>query len=294
MSLSRHRGRVVGAVTLLLGTVGASATGWGASETMNALASHRGVYEMSLGKRLEAADVVAVEGRLVYEFSGSKCEGWTSRFRLVTRVSVGMASDGEKTEGVSRLTDLRTSAYEDGEGKTFDFLNQNLVDGREAEHSKGLARHEGDKTTVRLDQPTSKTLTLPAGIKFPTEHLAAIIDAAKAGKTVTEIDLYDGSETGEKVYRTTVVIGNEQTGEDDTASEPAAAVDLLKGKRRWPVDVSYFDPSKVAGGEATPDYQMSFLLYENGVSRKMKLDYGEFSLKGTLSKLETIAVSACP
>lgn len=290
MSSAVVRWGLVGVTAVfVLGVAPASA----GTETMARLASHRAVYEMTLGKRLDASEVMSVEGRLVYEFAGSKCEGWTSRFRLVTRISLG-APGGEKVEGLGRLTDLRTSAYEDPDGKTFDFLNQNYVDERLVEDSKGLARHEGGKSSVRLDRPAAKTVDLPAGVKFPTEHLAAIVEAAEAGKTVVDIDLYDGSETGEKVYRTTVVIGREQTGDDDASAEPVAAVDWLKGKRRWPVDVSYFDPARTAAGEATPDYQMSFLLYDNGVSRKMRLDYGEFSLKGTLSVLEPMPVTKCP
>lgn len=294
MRLDVRRFALVTAFAIPIGASAITSSASAADETMNALASHRGIYEMSLGKRQSSMPIVGVEGRLVYEFSGSKCEGWTSRFRLVTRVALGGGSDGEKTETTTRLTDLRTTSYEDGEGKSYDFLNQNLLDGVPVEQSKGLARHGAGETLVRLDRPSTKTLTLPGGVKFPTEHMAAIIDAAKSGKTVAEIDLYDGSETGERVFRTTIVIGNEPTGPDDVGTEPAANVDWLHGKRRWPVSVSYFDPAKTSSGDATPEYQMNFLLYENGVSRKMRLDYGEFSLEGTLSKLEVIPVTSCP
>lgn len=283
-------GALAGVTLAAMPTVAAS------PESMVGLASHRAVYEMTLGNRSDHSEVVSVEGRLVYEFTGSKCEGWSSRFRLVTRLGLagGRTSEGEMREGTTRLADQRTTSYEDGEGKSFDFLNQNFVDEHIVENSKGLARHEEARTAVRIDQPAPKSVDLSKNVKFPTEHLAAILDDARAGRTVSEIDLYDGSESGEKVYRTTVVIGREQTGDDDTSAEPAAGVDWLKGKRRWPVDISYFDPAKANGGEMTPDYQMSFLLYENGVSRKMRLDYGDFSLKGTLSSLTQMPVSTCP
>jgi len=297
MSPAGVRVRLVRAALVLAGAIVVAAPANAGGESLAGLASHRAVYEMTLGNRSDRSEVVSVDGRLVYEFSGSKCEGWTSRFRLVTRLALagGGSSDGERREsGTSRLTDQRTTAWEDGEGKSFDFLNQNFIDDRLVEDSKGLARHDDGRTSVRLDHPAPKTLDLSDKVKFPTEHLAAIIDAAKAGKTVAEIDLYDGSETGEKVYRTTVVIGREQTGDDDTSAEPAAAAEWMKGKRRWPVDISYFDPAKASGGEVTPDYQMSFVLYENGVSRKMRLDYGDFSLKGTLSALTELPVTTCP
>jgi hypothetical protein len=39
---------------------------------------------------------------------------------------------------------------------------------------------------------------------------------------------------------------------------------------------------------------VSFDLYENGISRDLKLDYGDFILKGELKSLEVQAPTACP
>ena len=56
---------------------------------------------------------------------------------------------------------------------------------------------------------------------------------------------------------------------------------------RWPVTISYFD--RAAGektGEQTPVYAITFELYENGVSRALLLDYGDFVLTGEMTSLE--------
>jgi hypothetical protein len=58
--------------------------------------------------------------------------------------------------------------------------------------------------------------------------------------------------------------------------------------------ISYFDPAKKERGEDTPEYQLSFLLYENGVSRKLRLDYGEFALEGRMIEMTPIDVKPCP
>jgi len=274
------------AAAALLATVAIGADTVAAEPAAPDFVGHRAVYEMHLAGRTDRSEIGAVEGRLVYEFSGSKCEGWASRFRLVTRL--------DPVEGRSRLTDLRTSSFESGDGRAFDFLNENWVDQIKIEETKGRAAHDGGSVRVRLERPAAKDVTLPAGVRFPTDHLRAIVAAAEAGKTFTEIDLYDGSESGEKPYRTSVVIGREETGADDTAKEPAAAADLLKGHRRWPVSISFFDLSKVDQGEMTPDYQLSFLLYDNGVSRRLRFDYGSFSLSGDLSALTPLPSVACP
>ena len=54
---------------------------------------------------------------------------------------------------------------------------------------------------------------------------------------------------------------------------------------RWPVTLSYFNAGR---GEQTPVYVISFELYENGVSRALKLDYGEFALKGESTQLRPV------
>jgi len=63
---------------------------------------------------------------------------------------------------------------------------------------------------------------------------------------------------------------------------------------RWPVTISYFD--RTAGeksGEQTPVYAITFELYENGVSRALVLDYGDFVLTGEMTSLELKDAKPC-
>ena len=59
---------------------------------------------------------------------------------------------------------------------------------------------------------------------------------------------------------------------------------------RWPVTISYFDAAKPDG---PPEYVLSFDLYENGISRALKLDYGDFVLAGELTELHLLPGTAC-
>ena len=49
------------------------------------------------------------------------------------------------------------------------------------------------------------------------------------------------------------------------------------------MSIGYFEPK---GGDLIPSYQIDFRLYENGVSRELFIDYGDFSIHGTLTALE--------
>ena len=42
----------------------------------------------------------------------------------------------------------------------------------------------------------------------------------------------------------------------------------------WPVTIAYFNDD--ATGDALPIYRMEFKLYENGITRDLTMDYGDF------------------
>src|SRR5262245_7878934 len=73
------------------------------------LVSHRAVYDLALDKASDRSGITGLQGRMVYEFNGSPCEGYTVNFRFVTRID---------TDGNSRLTDQQTTTFEDAGGKT--------------------------------------------------------------------------------------------------------------------------------------------------------------------------------
>jgi hypothetical protein len=134
---------------------------------------------------------------------------------------------------------------------------------------------------------------LDAEIKFPTEHVVQIIQAAREGKTIIELPVYDGSDQGDKIYQTLTVIGHEIGADDRVPTDAAAGQAELAGIKRWPVTVSYFDKSKNVG-EQIPIYSISFELYENGISRALVLDYNDFTVSGEMTSLEIKKSKPCP
>jgi len=76
---------------------------------------------------------------------------------------------------------------------------------------------------------------------------------------------------------------------DDAAADNAA----LAGLKRWPVNISYFEQGAASNGEQTPVYSIGFELYENGISRALTLDYGDFVVAGVMSQLEMKDAPAC-
>ena len=252
-----------------------------------ALVPHRAVYDLSLGETRGNSQIAGVSGRILYDFDGNACQGYSLEFRQVSELDTG--------EGKASTSDLRSTTWEGADAKTFKFTSQNFVDENLVDSVDGHAEHDPNKTAVDLDKPQQESLDLDAAVVFPTQHMVRVINAARAGKTILNFPVYDGSETGDKVFDTLTVIGskippNERRHDDAADSEPK-----LAKVPRWPVTISYFDKNKAAdSSDQTPAYAIGFELYENGISRALTLDYNDFVVTGKLTSLEFKDQKACP
>jgi hypothetical protein len=266
-------------------------TGFGSARvhaaTGGAFLPHQALYELSLLKSRGSNAINSARGRILYSFSGSACEGYTSEFRQVSELDSG--------EGKVTLSDLRSTSWEDGAGKSYRFKIDSRMNDTDTSPVDGVAERIGDHITVKLKQPEVKTFTLDGATVFPTEQIQRIVTAAREGKSVLELTVYDGSDNGEKVYNTLSVIGQPIPGDKAIDSpDPSTQNDVMKTMTRWPVTVSYYDrDAKANEGEQTPVYAMSFELYENGVSRALVLDYNDFVISGALGKFDVKDSKPC-
>jgi hypothetical protein len=252
------------------------------------LAPHVAIYDLTLTSSRGKRALEGVRGRIVYDFSGSACEGYALNFRQVTELDSG--------EGKVALSDLRTATWEEGEGKSFLFKSQNYMDRKQIGDVDGRADRDKSSVAVKLSKPEDKKFD--AGkVVFPTEHMRLLIEAAQAGKTLFEVAVFDGSESGEKIYQSLSVIGRRIEPDKKPGNDAAAGLDSLAGLARWPVTISYFDKTDKKAderpGEQTPIYAITFEMYENGISRALRLDYGDFVIDGKMSSLEVKKASAC-
>ena len=250
------------------------------------LVPHRAIYDLSLGQTRENAQVVGVRGRILYDFDGNACDGYTLQFRQVSELDSG--------EGKISTSDLRSTTWEGGDAKSFKFTSQNFVDQNLVDSVDGHAEHGVAATAVDLAKPKHKTLDIDARVVFPTEHMVRVIEAARAGKTILNFPVYDGSDTGDKVYDTLTVIGRKLAPGERKHGDAADAEPKLANVPRWPVTISYFDKTKgQKTTEQMPVYAIGFELYENGISRALSLDYNDFVVLGKLSSLEIKDIKPC-
>lgn len=253
------------------------------------LAPHRAIYDLKLSKSRGSRGIEGVRGRILYDFSGSACEGYQLQFRQVSELDSG--------EGKAALSDLRSTTWEDGEGKKFRFNSENLFNERRTDIVDGHAERNAKAVAVSLSKPKEKSFAVPSNAVFPTEHMRRIIAAAREGKSVLDFPVYDGSESGEKLYNTLTVIGHAIASDEKVPTDASAKIPALAKLVRWPVTVSYFDKKDEKAeqsGEQTPVYSITFELYENGISRSLILDYTDFTISGEMTSLELKNAKPCP
>lgn len=245
-------------------------------ETAIRLANHRAVYDLTLARSEGTRAVESVSGRIVIDFSGDACRGYTMQTRQVTLLNSSESGD--------RTSDLRSTTFEGGDGAGFRFRTATILNNVPAPVVDGTAESGAEALKVRLKEPKRDGFQARGEVLFPVHHMSRLIRAARAGETTLAAKVFDGSDDGRKVYDTLAVIGR-------PAAAPAAETERdkplregdLATMRRWPVTLSYFTPGE---GERTPIYTLTFDLYENGVSGRLRLDYGDFAIDGSMSRLD--------
>ncbi|WP_137131841.1 cell envelope integrity EipB family protein [Rhizobium sp. FY34] len=266
------------AVLLASGTLSAVSPALAGMEGARALVAHRAVYDLKLKDVSDRSGIEGMFGRMVYEFTGSACSGFTTNFRFVTKIDTGEEM---------RLTDQQTTTFENAASRQFRFDTKSFTDEKLDKQVTGEANDQPDGMKVALAKPDQREVDLTPA-QFPTEHMLEVIENARSGKRFFEARIFDGSEDGDQSLMTSTVVGPQQMPQPDDADAKSAGE--FAAKPFWPVTMAYFNEDTKT--DALPVYRMSFKLYDNGITRDLTMDYGDFVLSGTLSKLELLGKDA--
>jgi hypothetical protein len=246
------------------------------------IAPHRAVYDLTLKKASQRAGLSSVEGRMAIEVAGSSCDGYTVNFRMVNRF--------KPREGEVRLIDTQSASWESGDGMSMRYNQQEFIDHKRENESKISASRDanGGEGKGKIEKPTEEEFTLAPETIFPMAHQIKLMKEAERGDSRDSSLVFDGSD-GAKTYRAITFIGRAESAGSSSVEGPPG--ETLRKLKSWPMSVSYYPSGQAA--EDTPSYQVSFQLYENGVASRLVLDYGDFSLAGTLTNLEFLGEAVC-
>lgn len=248
------------------------------------LSPHRAIYDLSLLRANEGASLQSAAGKLAFEIDGSSCEGYTVNFRMATRY--------RPEEGAVTLFDTVTNTYESPDATELRHQVKEKVNGavREDKKIKMTRPSVAAEGSAQVSGKPGVPVAVPAGALLPMQHQLHLMALGESGGGRDSSVIFDGSEDG-KSYRVISFVGKEKLPGSISRDKENPAAEELKANRAWPMTVSYYD---LDSGSETPDYQVSFDLYDNGVATGLVLDYGEFALRGTLTDLKMLAQPSCP
>lgn len=238
------------------------------------VAPHRAVYAISLASAKSGSGITSAGGALAFEW-GDGCDGWTveQRYRLA------LVSGGGELEIVTNY-----ATWESKDGLKYRFKVRKSKNGKPEEEITGDASLDGPGKPGRANftQPKKQTFELPAGAIFPTEHTLVLMRRAIDGEAVVRRLVFDGA-TADGAAEVNALVGRKlATGQN--------GVEPFMDRPGWHMRMAYFNIEKRS---TEPDYEIGVDLQDNGIARSIRLDYGEFSLKGTLEKVELLPKPHC-
>lgn len=246
------------------------------------LKPHRAVYEVSLERATERSGIANMKGRIVYEMSGNACDGMSVKYRFVADVNAN---------GTLFKTDQQSASFESSDGKEFSFFVRSEVNEQLDRELRGVAINVNDGIAVSLTSPEKRELKLESAV-YSSAHLVKVIEAAQAGKTFFKQAIFDSGDDGDEVMKTTNIIGKKTIYHDLKDGEDEEALSSLIDQKAWSVNIGYFGKTSRAT-EQVSDYEISFLLYDGGISRELSMRYPEYTLNGSLVSLELLDKAEC-
>ena len=212
------------------------------------------------------------DGAIFYEFRET-CKSWRVRHKFKLRIT---RNDKPAAETLFDFTSTESKS-----GKRFTFSSVTSTNGKISGRKAGIAtlKDIGGAGTVELRQPSPRRVTLPAGTLFPTWHSLKVIRAGELKETTVWAKIFDGSDVAGRHNGINVIILGARPSPGQAERQP-----ILR-RPGWQMKVAYFEPVKTDG---KPTYSLSMRFNDNGVTRSMVLDYGDFTMTGTLKAIEPL------
>jgi hypothetical protein len=258
---------------------------WNGSASAVDITAHRALYTMSLAGSKTDSGVTGAQGQMGYQW-GETCDGWTVEQRYELTINYAESQD------VKIVSNFVT--WESKDGLRYRFNQKETRNGTVDEEIRGSAQLDGPGKggSITFEKPQPQTIKLPAGALFPSAHTILLIQKAQAGENFVSRQVFDGA-TVEGAVLVSAVIGPKI--EPKVKAEPTAANDPVLDdpvlqRPGWRVRLAFFPADTKA---EKPDYELGMMLIDNGISRDMVIDYGDYTIKAKLNKIQALGKPHC-
>jgi hypothetical protein len=265
----------VGAALVLAAAATFAAADTAAAAMAADLAPHKAVYDMNLHATKPSSGIVGASGKMSYQFA-DVCDGWTVENRTALNFSY--------SEGNQVATTWEFVTWESKDGLRYRFHVRSSRDGTMVEEVEGQAKLDarGEGGVAKFTKPQEMTVKLPKGTLFPTEHTFRAIQRAEAGDKVFLRTIFDGTGT-DGPFEVNAIIGAKAPGTGEGEQ-------LIRGAPSWRMNMAFYP---AAAKEATPDYEVGLSYFNNGIAKDVIQNFGDFSLRARMNKLEPLPKPDC-
>ena len=242
------------------------------------LQSHRAVYRMALANTVRASDVVSAEGVMLYRFARG-CDGWTVENRTYLR----MLYDDDREAN----TLWSFASWESDDGRKFRFHARYDQDGKSVEKLEGEVdlKQVGGAGDAHFTEPPDKTIALPAGTVFPTEHIREVLKAAQDGKHALNRVVFDGASL-DNPYMINALFGPLATADADALAKAAK----LPAQPSWWTRMAFFHDADTS---ELPEFEMAAQYRADGIADRIIQSFDTFALDVRLKDIELLPPPEC-
>ena len=241
------------------------------------LAPHRALYTLSLERSDGDSGVTGAGGTMAYEL-GETCDAWTVEQRY--RLKMGYSESPDVTIASS----LVSSEAKNGLRYRFDHketpCRRGGEDDRDCQAGRRATRAAPSNSTILRTRRSN----CPPRVLFPTAHTAVLIDKAVSGENFVSKQIFDGGAADAPVL-VSAVIGAKVEPDPELAKKSP-----LLDRPGWRVRLAFFPPDQKV---EKPDYEIGMVLLDNGVSRDMVIDYGDYAIRAKLDDIEPLPKPGC-
>lgn len=242
---------------------------------------HRAAYELKLEQVVSGSQIVHAEGFMSFDWL-RRCDGWTSDQRLFLVITYP-ENKTVKFKAVS-------VTWESDDGLRFRFNISRDGAGEEAEKIVGEAtlKRLGRPGHVKYETPKGKTVKLPAGTVFPTQHTLLLLQKALNGERFDRQSVFDGGEL-KGVSPVTAIF----FPKIDKVKLPKA-VEGYEPKPVHPMKLAFFSPSGAgATQDALPDSEYKIFYQADGIAPRLYLDFSDFKFRGDMVGFKQLPKPEC-
>ncbi|MCF3946239.1 cell envelope integrity EipB family protein [Acidiphilium sp. AL] len=236
------------------------------------LTGQNATYTLSLSK-VRGHSVTGATGRLRFDVLET-CRAYTVSQHMTLLIR---NQDGSLTRTISDY-----DTWESKSGHRLTFLLRQSEDGKTKVEDQGTATTGPKGGVVNYTVPKGRVVKLPPGTLFPMAHTRHILEASAKGEPYIDPPLFDGTSAHGAEHTFVAILGRRDAQKSRFA--PLAALPSTL------VDIGFF---RRKPRDEEPDFRTQMRYYTNGVSRDVRLDFGNFVLHGKLTAL-TIPPVACP